>query len=367
MTTWCNRWRVSGRQGFIVLLTALVAASCGGGGRDDARPMSAMLSLVPDTEDARRLVVINDFAAARDALGLEQPDAGDDEAIAEHVVEFARAGVTEPSEISGWGSVQFDAWRDELGFSPIDIEQDVTAGASPELIQALVGRFDRQAVEEALESDPTWSDALETAEHDGTEYWQWGQDSDMDLERISPARRRGESARMALIDDTLLWARSTASIERLIDAADGGDSLADDDAFSDMAAALDEAEAYAAVLSDEPIPPDPRATPAQRARGGPTLGPYLAYGSGAAGEADDRLMILVLAHADDEAAEDNVARLRDVVEEGVSRSTRRPWRDVLDIADLRADGRLVVAVLRTEQPGLWATHVFQRDSLLTTE
>src|SRR5690349_19375120 len=76
----------------LLILTTTIAAACGSGDDgtssspdvdSDAGSMVQALSLMPQDDDTL-LIVVNDYAAAGEALGLERPEAGaDDDEVAD--------------------------------------------------------------------------------------------------------------------------------------------------------------------------------------------------------------------------------------------------------------------------------------------
>lgn len=366
------------------LATAAVAcavtlvAACGSGVDDGpdraAGPPSGIvdsLALVPDGDGATDFVVVNDIAAAADAAGLAVPEDGDDEqALGAYFTDVSGAGdapvAVAPAELVRTSALRDAEWRSEVGFAPVDLTGDVSAGLPPEQVQALFGEFDQDAVIAAVESDPTWSDQLDTVEYEGHTYFSWGEDQAVTPTNASTVRRIGESARL-FVDaaaGVAYWTRSTAEMEAALDTFSGdAPSLADDPLLGPLARALDERDAYSAILStdgdeftQEPVPSDTDTPPA--------LVPYEAVATGAALADGQARLLLAFIHDDAEAAATNAERLEAIVADGESIVNGRAWSDVLDEGDVEVDDNLVIASFTTDDPRLWNGIVVTRDNLV---
>ena len=171
VTTWRRRCAGSG------LLLSVGVAACGGdegGGvsgdsetlappeaSDESAPaeeppapdgaaMTAMLSLVPDVPGAGDLVIVSDYAAAADAVGVDPPGPGADQ---DAIVEWHEA-LTIGREGEQGAGVQITAflnneltddagWRAEIGWAPLDVTRSVeTTGDEFGPFYALTGAFD---------------------------------------------------------------------------------------------------------------------------------------------------------------------------------------------------------------------------------
>lgn len=357
-----------------------LAAACGSGvsggsatGAGDGPPsgITEALSLVPDTGDARDFVLVNDVAAAADAAGLEPPGPGADErALGAYFTDVSGAGdapvAVAPAELVRASALQDTEWRSEVGFAPLDLTGDVAAGIPPEQLQALFGEFDQDVVTAAVESDPAWSDQLDTVEYDGHTYFSWGEDQAITPTNASTVRRIGESARL-FVDagaGVAYWTRSTEQMEAALDTFSGdAPSLADDPRLGPLAQALDERDAYSAILSvagdqftQEPTPSDTDTPPA--------LVPYEAMATGASLVDGQAHLLLAFIHDDADAAATNAERLDAIVAEGESIVNGRAWSDVLGDGDIEVDANLVIASFATDDPRLWNGIVVSRDNLV---
>jgi hypothetical protein len=379
--------------------TSIVLAEAEAPGKtgSDELPPSRWLELlaqVPDTSETRSWTVMNDYARFREAFGvsLPEPGAGED-ALFEYFQrllfdEEGRLAALVAADVTGIRKFPppLADTRTELGFTIADIDQDVSAGETGAAwpIQVLRGRFDRETVDRAVRADPYFRDLLEETSHSGVNYYSWGGDFEANSERVSPVRSLGQGHRLALRSYYLYWSVATEGLEAMIDAGLGRQrSLADLDDFRLLANALDRLNTYTALFSDDT---DPYSVPemARRAagtsategrvlaiqtklEGEPRLLPYQAFATGTGVDADGMYVAVVLLHADEETARRNVQRLRDRIEEGTSWIGGQPYVDFIDSADISHEGHLVLAELRTDQPGLWFGLPIVRETLLLHE
>jgi hypothetical protein len=330
-----------------------------------------LLAMLPDAPEARRDVRLNDHEAA--AAARERIRGPDTDLDPRHP---GSDTIAIGSELSGAhaGPDRADAWRDELGFDPADVAADATAGRPPEVYEVLRGRLDAAAVDDAVRRDPLWSDELEVTAHRDVTVYRWGDDHAQDLERTSPVRRIGQSARMALLDDVLLWATWTDGIEVMIDLAHGdGASLADDEQVASVVAAMEDAGAFSVVAGADPdaFHAGRRDTPIGADRPGGdreaddlVLDRFEVAGTGVGADDDGWFTVVVLAHEDGAAADANAERLDAVLRDGHNITGQHAWSDLMTDVEVATDGNLVVAVGRTDEArGLWTT-VFEAPDLL---
>ena len=85
---------------------------------------------------------------------------------------------------------------------------------------------------------------------------------------------------------------------------------------------------------------------------GPWLRPYEAFATGAGKDENGHYMALVLVHADDASAEENVGLLRRIIEEEGSVLYDISWSDYIDVerSEIHAEGRALLAKLRGPAP-----------------
>ena len=380
----------------LLLVCALIAggaAACGdddggggggnGGGNgeaagvDDPSSFEALLSELPaDVEGSGEDppgIQIADYAGAAEALGIEIPDAGaDEEALADYFRALSIGDDEQPgagvavSAFTARTAIEDAEWRAEVGWAPVDVEQAVEVQGS-ESIHVFHGDFDPEAIDEAVRSDPNWSDQLEVAEHEGTEFYTWGEDN-APSENITTVRPVGRGGRMAVLgNDTIVWTEATEPMTDTLDAISGdAESLADDPELAAVAGALDGADTVSGYLLPGPLAVgfdiDSSFDPTIPAG----LQPYEAVGTGTAIADEGNQVLLAFHHADESAAEANAEAIEDALDGGTS-VDGAPWPELVELASTDLDGGDLLVTLDLvdeEQVNLWVQMVFQREPLL---
>ena len=362
------------RAGGVVLVSlVLVVAACSGGDdtdeassssdsspsedESDLGPLTEMLAAVPDVGNNASFVIVNDFDGARDANGFDDldDDASGDE-VTDHLVALtvrAEGVVPLVSEFAGGQTPDQEDRVTEIGFDFGAVEADVTAGLPPQQLQVVAGDFDPDTVEDAVESDPTWSDVLEEREIDGVTVYSWLEEGDVEFERNSATRPIGESARLAVLsDERLAWTRGDDAIEAAIEE---DDTLADREDLGDLGAALDEAGAVSAFLSaavDDPEdPPD-------------GFEPYTAFAVGGGVNDDgEPLLHIALWHEDEDDAEADVEALEDYVESEAGDDT---FPQVIPV-DIDHEGHVTLGTFRVQEASSWSRFAFLGDPLVEAD
>ena len=104
-------------------------------------------------------------------------------------------------------------------------------------------------------------------------------------------------------------------------------------------------------------------------KGVPGFVPYEAFATGAGKDENGHYMALVLVHAADASAEENVGLLRRIIEEEGSMLYDISWSDYIDVekSEIHADGRVLRAKLRGGFANNWLDWVIQRDGLILYE
>ena len=347
------------------------------GSADDAT-MEGFVGLIPDEPGAGDLVIVYDYGAAAEAGGLERPEPGADEETINGwfvALEFGREGQpglgVRPNGFLINEPYNDAAWRQELGWAPIDVTGAVESlgGDDFEGLYAFKGDFDPETIDQAVHDEPMWSDQLEIEEHGGVEYYSWGEDDEPTIENITVVRPYGLGGRMAVLDEhTILWAWATSPLEAGIDAATGEtDSLAGNTEIGLPARAMDDEEALAAIFTtdtDAYRQDPPSGEPDDQS----TLVRYTALASGTRSADDNAALILAFLHDDADAAEANASRLDAVVDTNTALDGRA-WSDIVTLQVAEADDRLLLATLSIIDPndvGQWIDVVFRRDTLLTS-
>ena len=366
-----------------------------------------LLGAIPDTPETRNGVFVSDYALARqvfDAATFPLPGPEDDEAAVAEFTSFewvdmaaGTSNVDYPRPLSpgfldqiiyGNYTEMMAENLQYLAFDVRNIDQSILTG-QPEQHQALRGRFDPQAADAALNACSECP-APSVEEHRGIPYYSWGEDYGVDANaKFAPPvfDNLGRGGRISVLDEYLLYTLGTSEMKALIDAhLNEAPSLADVEEFRLLAGGISRLRAYNMFLSDgveawdlnvlpklsmgEDAPQEDIDRVKQHfAESGPRLRPYQVFGVGAGKDEEGSYMALVLVHADDASAEENVGLLRRRIEEGSSTFYGNPWSDSIDVASLEinADGRLLLAKARGRIAANPLSWVSSRDALILYE
>ena len=340
-----------------------------------------LLGTIPDTLELRREVYINDYALVRQMFDIPLPGPGDDEdALAEFYERPPPTGfegeadgppVREFGAISFFGP--FNQYRNiaaenlqHLAFDVRSMDQSIVAFALPATLDVVRGRFDPQATGKALESCSE-CEPPSREEYGGVSYYSWGEDYAFNPQlRFAPPAfdEIGRGGRIAVLDEYVFRTLGTSDMKALIDAGPNeGASLANVEEFRLLAGGMTRLGAYTMLLSDDVEVWD---ADSYAAEGGPWLRPYDAFATGAGKDEHGHYMALVLVHADDASAEENVGLLRRIIEEEGSLLYDTSWSDYIDVerSVIHAEGRVLLAKLRGGFANNWRDWVTQRDGLI---
>ena len=257
------------------------------------------------------------------------------------------------------GGDHVDEWERAFGFSMLDVDAGIQAGYRGGEVDVWTGRMTRDAVAAAVSTDPEWSDDLVA----GPGYWCWTEHPDQPvLDRTSAARPVGQAGCLATPGSLVVRTGSEDLIRDVLLGTEGAvATLGDVEEVRLMVDAFAARGAYAAFATadvERYRTSDPE---------GPVLSRYEAIGLAAALDDDlAPLLVVAIVFADDSAATEGVADFREVVESGVSALGGRPWSDLVMIREVKANGRMVVAVLDAPAAasGLWIRVPSSRDSLI---
>ena len=343
----------------VACLTVAVLAAPSAGAAGGRAPWSGLLAHIPDQAVYRDYVVMNDYDAARAAIGAPDPSGARERTtqLNELVIEAGLA----PNQL--FTTAREADIVEELGFRPSAIGRDAAAGIGPKALTILQGdEVDRDEIQDAAESDSVWSDELTVKSHAGTDYLSWG-DEGIDPKRITPVRRLGQGGRLAIDPPFLTWTTRTAPMKASLEAAAGDrPSLADDTIFQELDAEMTDVGAFATFMHEGPIEIDEDVR-ADSDVGAAALVPYAAIATGAGWDEDQPVAFIVLLHDDESSATDNCERLRTGLETGTS-VTRAPWSELATDATVECEGTVVTATFTPSSPRLWYSAVLQREPLL---
>ena len=374
----------------IMLLVSVIGVTgCKGapekGAPEKENSFLEMLKVVPDTPGTRFSVYINDYARIREIYDIPLPSSdADDEAIEEYIETLegdpsAGQRLGEVSFVSGMGPPMYAFYspirRQNIGFGPQDVDQDISAGPPPITFEAIKGRFDLAAVEDAI-SRCDESVMPDIERYEGIVIYDWGPDISITRPLMPPAfDNLGRGEAIAVQEDYVFRVLTIEAVKAMIDASQGElTSLADNPDFSLMAEALSEMGAYSAFLTDQVLDLDflervaelDESVTAEEiiAEAGQLLSPYRTYATGIGKDEEGVLMTIVLVYGSSEEASSDVVVLEQRIEKGTSIWTGRPWLDLIDSYEVWADGRTLRATLRGNIVRSWLEIVYVRDTLL---
>ena len=395
------------RSVFWLLLCCLMAVtlvlwSCGGtpGGEQEeeeqeeeeeeeeeseSSPFLDMLRFIPDTSDTRLQLFICDYARIKQIYDISPPlSDADDEAMEEYILELALDESTNlrfssPSFISGMGPLRYapssPIRRQNIGFGPLDVDVDISAGTEPHAWEVIKGSFDLSVIEDAMNQYDE-SVTPEVGSYKGIVTYDWGPGS-WSGHRLSPPafNNFSQGGTIAVQNDYILRASDMDNMKLMINASQGGGtSLADNPDFSLMATALSEMGAYSCRLTDQAlwehgvgrlsITYDDITEEAATAAVGQFLNPYRTYACGIGEDAEGPSITIVLVYDNPHQASSDVDALEQQIESGVSLSTDKPWRDIIDSFDIWAEGCSLRAKLRGDIVSEWNTICWASDTLL---
>ncbi|MBA7702795.1 hypothetical protein ES703_111569 [subsurface metagenome] len=325
----------------------------------------------------------------RDALdiSLPAPGASSEEIEAYGLQLFGGKDGTNhiaPHDFSGLGRYGGNAeeWQQTLGFTWADVDQTLYAGVPPTAFQAVRGRFDQNTIDQAVRSGPM-NDLLEDISYKDIEYYSWGGDNEIMVERISGVRPLGRGRRMALVDDFIFWHTMTEDLEMMVDCHEGRlVSLATIEEFQLLAQGLTELGTYTAFFRTDPQALEVVSQTLSElftAEGktqeeiqrilmeledSPLLEPYQAFATGIGVDDQGYFLGIVLVHADPETARENVQLLEQRLQESSSLWTGEAWIDRIETMEIESQGRLTLAKLYGEIAASWTEFVWQREPLL---
>lgn len=294
---------------------------------------------------------VGDLDAATEAADLQRPDRDDHGAVATWLGPITGGPVTlddgSPGMLPvfvplpalfhpGWfGSL--DEVDDELGWTPLDVAWFAEYSVPPNVVTVLGGDFPVERLDAAM-----------GAPVDGT-WMLGGDDGEVDLAGRTTARSLGESLRLVGGDDRLAVARTTPLANAAVNPTASGGTAADHPIVAQLATGLDSTGAYAATLliggAFAGLPDlgnlDEGTLTEVEARLLPA--PFVGIAGGAAVVDGEPFGVIVYAHLDQASAEENAAALEQMLAEGESLASGRPWTDLFSAFDVAVDGLTVVA------------------------
>jgi len=293
---------------------------------------------------------MSDLAAIREHYGLER--AGGADAMLEMQMAMGEDDLGLPTVRAGilGAEAQYIAnaverWEVGFGFGFGEIDRTLTGGfAPPRKIYVVGGRFDAAGVEETLagcgECQPH-----EVLEHAGQRYLAWGEEWQMHLglrEALPAFDHFGRGGLFVFSDEHVLRAHWAEDVAWMIDASPGDNSLGERAGFAEVAAAADGLGLFTLVLTDVTqqvgsVPDSPE--------DGVLLRSYSVWGAGNGVDDEGAFTAVILAHASEEAASENVGRLEERLATGSSVWRELAWSELFSRWEVSSDGAVLTARL----------------------
>lgn len=336
--------------GLLLVVILLVPVSCGSPRKENS--FLEMLKVVPDTQGTRFGVYISDHAKVRETYDIPLPPLdADNEAIMEYFMALAGhpstgLRIAGASFVSGLGpsrAYESPIRRQNIGFGPQDVDQDISAGGPPLTIEAIKGDFDLAAIEEAI-SRCDESVMPDIVSYEGIVIYDWGPDIHRERRLMPPAfDNLGRGGAIAVQEDYVFRVLTLEAVEVMIDASQGRvTSLADNPDFSLMAEALWEMGAHSIFLSDRVVDREEDAPLPQSLLFGPRT-----YGTGVGWRVTElagalrafTFMAIVLVYDSPEEARSEVGGFIGRMQRSASFWTEEPWwRDIAGGYGVWVDG-----------------------------
>ncbi|CAN5856500.1 hypothetical protein BH24ACT6_BH24ACT6_11850 [soil metagenome] len=174
-----------------VLTVAFATVACGGdddtGGGDNFESTIGRIpaSALEGAGDSSPELYYSDMAIRWRQLDLADADAEARLERSPELVVEAEMFTIGPLMIERALQTKLDESRVEVGFTAFDIEREATVVQLPQSLSVADVRVDAGTIDDAVRSDPAWSDDLEEIDFEDGSYYSWGEDG----ARMDPGRR----------------------------------------------------------------------------------------------------------------------------------------------------------------------------------
>ncbi len=346
------------RYPILALLAASIAACSGSGGdssADDA--FGELADLVPASAvsgDAMLQYVDMDLVWNRLGIGDDPEERLDNLG---RIADAATYAI--PPQLFAERAALLDEARAEVGFDITAIRQEIAVDRPPDRLRVARVAVDAGTVESALESDPLWSDELETVDADAGSYFDWsgGEEGRPDPSRITPMRPLGIGGQLAVEpdgDDAIVTrTEEEATMEAALATAAGDEpSIAEEGPLVAAFDAVGDGQVVQAfglpgplqfdvtqVIANEELEVVERIEELMDAL--PKIEPYEAILLVELVDGDTYRTELLVAHGDEEAAAANVEPIERHLAEGISMRTQQPLSELLPVTGVEQDGVVV--------------------------
>lgn len=217
------QWSAAAFAGVVTRPAPGVAAQEATPASDDqaasAERLAEMLRLVPDAVQGAPLFSWADLATQLAVAGLPAPDSAED--LGGEFIQVTQA-LALPSDIFQHASSP--DYEDTFGFAPVQIEQALEAGQSPERLKLLRGRFSARTLTRAWERS-----GYEPFERAVGTIWSFADGPEFDPSSLVSLFGAGAMNNAAILDDgTVVFAPTIVLVESVLSVAAGeADSLAE--------------------------------------------------------------------------------------------------------------------------------------------
>lgn len=256
-----------------------------------------------------------------------------------------------------------EEWQQTMGFSRDDMEREIFYPLAGSLrdYQAILGRFNRSNIEDALKADTMNAD-FQVVTYASMEFYSAGEDG-INFNRRSNIHPLGQATRLAMVDDMIFSTSFTDTMEEMIDAyKDNILSLADLETYQLLASGLIELDAFAALFSSDSMAQshlqaiftnnDIFDEQLQREV---QLEPYQAYATGAGLNEKGYYLAIVLLNPDKDTAAYNAKVLESQIRQSKTSwgGTDVMWTDFIDRIEVTSRDRLTMAQLYGKAAFSW--------------
>jgi hypothetical protein len=278
------------------------------------------------------------------------------------------------SYITGYGRFAVTGpIRDKyVGYNFTDVDAEIQAGAPPDNIVAAIGRFDPQAISDALSHQdewPAWAvDAYTVEEYRGVTIHSWGDGFEIHLkDSLAPPHidELGRARPLAVTNDYLFYAANVETIKLMIDASqDKAESLTDLPEYAEIVGKISGMGVYSVTLGNESwVNGDPDY---EGIYPGPRLKKFLTFGSGTGQDTNGYYEVFILYHENRDDAESNISLLEQRIASTDAIFFENPWSELITNAEIEVDRQMLVAKLYPAR-GILMSLIYGHDILLLHE
>lgn len=247
----------------------------------------------------------------------------------------------------------------------------------------LAGDFDEPAIDAAVNADPVWSDLVHLDRSTDIPFYDWG--DELDFERITPLRRLGVGGQLVRFgpdegDSGSSVVAITGRRESMLDVIEAeGRSVADNVDVQVALPMLLAAEPVSLLLTNEVPTVDSGALAIDDIENlrddvaGPEwlLERYRLLAAAQRVDADGELLEVVLVHGNATTAENNLALVEQMIDDGESIAGGGAWSDRLVLESAGTRDTVLIVQLRSTDPErspfrLLLDSIFRRDTLFAS-